>query len=203
MCDNPTDNHDTCSYCQLSLAAHDGDNLAIRVLMSAGVDPGDERECNNSLAYAISRGHAETVRLLLENGADPNRHDSMMRSTPIRQTYRSQDGKLFKLLVQYGADLSSVDLFDAVRSGNGDFVLELIDIGCSTMEIDGNTGRTLLHEAAIYDHALIARAIIDSGVSPNAKDRWGNLAIDLARRNNQQTVVALLEARSAEEDNSR
>ncbi|WP_148080217.1 ankyrin repeat domain-containing protein [Roseimaritima ulvae] len=183
---------DDCLYCGLSYAADAGDHEAVTRYLNLGASPAVEVECNNALAYAIGREHIDIVRLLLNSGADPNRSDPMIHATPMTLAVDRRSQAIVQLLIAHGAKLDDINMFVVVRSGTQDFVQEMIDLGACASVIDMGTGRTLLHDAAMYGHERTVAALVRAGVDTLRTDRWGNTATDLAARNGHCIVVQLL-----------
>jgi hypothetical protein len=85
---------------------------AARLLPSA-----DAEARHRALTLAAQHGHAETVRLLLDAGEDPNRYNpegTHAHSTPLHQAVLTGDEALVRLLVERGARL---DIRDTVWQG--------------------------------------------------------------------------------------
>lgn len=179
-----------CRYCDLSLAAHSGDAAGVERFIDLGADPAAEVACNNALASAIVRGHIDIVRLLLDRGADPNRLDPMQCATPLQLAVARDAASIVPLLIERGAGTDAIDMFPIVRSGASLLVKQLIDLGICVAKADKETGRTLLHEAAMYGYADLVSALTTAGVDPTRRDKWGNTAAHLALRNGH-TIVGL------------
>ncbi|XP_004456128.1 cyclin-dependent kinase 4 inhibitor B [Dasypus novemcinctus] len=117
------------------------------------------------LANAAARGQVETVRQLLEAGADPNAVNCYGRR-PI-QVMMMGNARVAELLLLHGADPNCADpatftrpVHDAAREGFLDTVLEL-------------------HRA---------------GAQLDVRDAWGRLPVDLAEERGYHEVVQYLRA---------
>ncbi|CAN6356858.1 unnamed protein product [Urochloa humidicola] len=90
----------------LHIAAENGHEEAVRLLLSRGVDvdPVNKRHIT-PLYMAAWKGHDRALKVLLEHGADPNRtaHDIF---TPLRMACIAGSLKCVKLLVEAGADVN-------------------------------------------------------------------------------------------------
>ena len=72
---------------------------------------------------AARGGHTEVVQLLLERRADPNcRND--FAETPLLVAANRAQGKICRLLLDWGADVHSLD-------ENGDNALDFLGLGAS------------------------------------------------------------------------
>ncbi|MBI4511608.1 MAG: ankyrin repeat domain-containing protein, partial [Deltaproteobacteria bacterium] len=87
-----------------STAGHNG---AVRTLLALGVDPNAPFYDKGPLSAAAKRGHIQTVRLLLDGGADP---DSRAAFGTTALVYAASAGHLdvVRLLVVRGANLNAV-----------------------------------------------------------------------------------------------
>ena len=115
------------------------------------------------LTVAAEEGHEEVVQLLLDNGADPNKPNSM-GSTPLNQaaTFRRID--VLKLLLFRGA------LPDKAN----------------------NTGRTPLHSAVSSGNLSIVRLLLDSGATPDMQDDFGWTPMLMAKALRNDKIMKLL-----------
>lgn len=63
----------------------------------------------SSLHYAVLINYFELVKLLLENGADPN-IQNIFKQTPLHHTSKFTNLNIVKLLLESGADYTITDL---------------------------------------------------------------------------------------------
>jgi len=93
---------------KLLYAADSGDTAAVRMWLRLGGDlkaqlyPGV-----TPLMCAARHGHRDTLRLILDQGADPNWTESM--STPLIYAVQSEDLGVVQLLLDRGADPTPAD----------------------------------------------------------------------------------------------
>jgi hypothetical protein len=103
----------------LIVAAREGDGTAIRALVKRGCDPNLPYGNLNwtPLMHAISRNQIESVKALLDSGADVNRtgdyetepRTKQLRVTPLMMAAGYGQTPIVELLLQRGADPSPVD----------------------------------------------------------------------------------------------
>jgi ankyrin repeat protein len=106
-------------FTALGLAAFLGGPEAARVLLEHGADADDDAENPFGVRPVHAAGAAhdhETMRLLLEAGADPNQRQQG-GFVPLHEAARSDDVELTRLLLEHGADpsLAADDGRDARR----------------------------------------------------------------------------------------
>ena len=104
-------------FTTLGLAAFLGGAEAVRVLLEHGADADDDADNPFGVrpVHAASAAHDhETMRLLLEAGADPNLRQQG-GFVPLHEAARSDDAEMARLLLDHGADpgLDAVDGRDA------------------------------------------------------------------------------------------
>jgi ankyrin repeat protein len=154
----------------LSTALKNGDLAMIYTLLELGADI--HARCNEmpcALFYAISSGHVEIARRLLEESsatADLHRADQVGRgvvhilaNAPIDSILDGLD-----LLVQYGANL----------------------------EWEDHSGSTALHEAAREGSAVMVNGLLEHGAAYNPQNRQGKTPLDLAQAKKHRECVELL-----------
>lgn len=85
----------------------------------------DQSKCQSALGYAIQNGDEQTVKLLLEHGANPNvgvyNLQTQIHTSPIQLAFSSAKYKLAKLLLEHNADLreGSTEKGQMIKSNEG------------------------------------------------------------------------------------
>ena len=134
-------------------------------------DPGPkarDARGNSPLMYAAALGSLESMRLLLDAGADPNVANDFA-ATPLM--WCGGDASKVRLLLSKGANVNA-------RSNLG--------------------RTPLLIAAAIDGSTEVARLLIDKGADVNARDKGGSSVLAQAAGSNNIDVAHLLIARKAE-----
>lgn len=160
------------------------------------VDDGDP------LLYAlVNWDMKESVKLLLDAGADPNTRDDW-RNDPLLVAARNVE--MATLLLEHGADLNA-------RNGVGENVLSAIlyyydreavaDFLLSKgLNIDdgAENGDTALMRAVQYGNAGAVRYLLSKGADRSVKNKAGLTALDLARQakgnRHNELIIKLLES---------
>ena len=154
---------------EFRLAASNGQNDRIKS-MCHQLDVNSADEFNKTALYlAAQEGHWETVKLLIELGADIERNESRNGRTPL--CIAAQNGHLdvVRVLVEAGADIEKKDtgimqwnaLHWAAHFGHLQVVQYLVNRGADLHTRDHN-GRTLLHGV---QHLPVAEYLIEQGVT--------------------------------------
>lgn len=123
------------------------DKLKLLIEHGARVDDVDN-EGRSALAHAITTGIYEAIEPLIEAGADVNRKDKILRTTPLMEacSILGDDGvKRSKLLLEKGVSIDDVDI----------------------------TRRSALAFAATYGHIEIVNLLLEAGADINRKDLTG------------------------------
>jgi ankyrin repeat protein len=164
----------------LLAAARTGDVGVAKLLMMGGaeVETRERRRQQTPLMWAVSGGHRDVVRLLIETGADVNA-TSGTGFTPLMFAARQGDVDAARMLISAGADVqrAAADGATALMVAAGS--LSLPDDGRERTAItlldhgaDPNTaafGYTVLHLAVATGKPDLVRHLLTHGANPNAR----------------------------------
>ena len=150
-----------------------------------------------ALMVAAALGHTETVRVLLDAGADANRRDVRDRTALI---WAIRGGHLETVEVLRGADAGFEDedvgrTLNQVVANNDSVMLNfLLDIGVDSAVLNQATVTAFIQ--AVEENAVeIAAILIGTGVNVDAPGEDGDTPlIEAARSNRVEVVRMLLEA---------
>ncbi len=118
------------------------------------------------LHYSAFFGHPETLKLLLEHGADAG---AVARNPMAVQPLHS-----------------------AAANGSVEMVTRLLEAGAPA-NAKQQEGWTALHEAAKNNRLDMARALVASGADPHQPNDAGATSLDMAKDEGHDGMVALLE----------
>lgn len=155
------------------------------------------------ITYAIIHHQYQAVKLLLEEGADPNRSNGAGAS-PLVYTVMAKDVPLLNLLLKYGVRVDQRDKYQGTALGVA-ISLQYVE-GVKILlanHADQNTtddeGWTPLITAASVGNAAITRLLLDAHVRLDARTKQGASALDYARASHFQEVVTSLQRAGAKE----
>lgn len=163
-------------------AAAKGDNARVRELLDKGVNVnmlGPNR--NTPIMEAVFAGHLDTVKLLLDHGADLSaRKDD--GATPMTLAPNREIIDLFKNVNA---------LVDAASTGNNQLVKALIEKGTPLNGLD-QFGHSALTESCYNGKTETVKLLLESGADPKIKKMDGATPLSLASGQKHQDIVALL-----------
>jgi ankyrin repeat protein len=188
----------------LALAAGMRNAAIVKALLSKGADV--HATTNNAAAkmievpvvwQAAGWGSAETLRLILQAGANPNVHDGE-GITPLMIAALLGNTETIPVLIEAKADLKARDLKEqtalmgAANSGHYEAARLLLDAGA---EVDalGELNATPLMYAAQHGFDDVVALLAERGADLNKKATPGLTALDLAKQNKQTMTIGLLE----------
>jgi ankyrin repeat protein len=150
------------------------------------------------------RGDRESVRSLLQQGADVNaaQGDGM---TALHWAASHGDVDLVRMLVYAGARLEAATrngnytpLHFAARAGSPAVVKSLLDAGANAKAITTAGSASALHFAAAQGSKDVIALLLDKGVSVDAREgAWGQTPLMWAAAYNRIAAIEILLARGA------
>jgi ankyrin repeat protein len=169
-----------------------GDQKALRSL------PADvkDRLDNTPLHYAALYGNADSIRILLDRGADVKARNKS-EATPL--IYAAVNLEKTRMLIDKGSDVNAkssqgiTPLFVATSEfGNTAAVRLLIEKGADIKAMDA-TGRTILENAAEKGDAEMVRLLLAKGADPRHVSKAGFTALlDAFEANDPERVLLLI-----------
>ena len=143
------------------------------------------------LYVAIRNGDAESVKYLLQAGADVNERN-LVGDTPLQDAFRQGNLEIIELLVDAGADpyaeypWGGGSVFsDAIEEGNLGVVRILANFGTGPV---GN----VLPFAIVKGNDEVVRILLEAGADPNATDIGLRTSLDIAITLDKTEVVRML-----------
>ena len=142
-----------------------------------------------ALAMQLRFGTIDTVRWLLEQGADPNNTSPMIPSDHLAET--------IELLLEHGWNLSSAPMLHDANHGHGQRVITWLKYGADP-NARNESGQTALHIFATKGIGREAiQALATAGADLTAKDNDGHTPLDLAKLAKRKTAATTLESLDA------
>jgi ankyrin repeat protein len=177
-----------------------GDLDAARILLKNRANPDGDEQVRDSrpLLLAAHQGMTEMVRLLLDEGADLEIEDQM-GLTALHWASREDRLETVQFLLSRGAEIDktgldeATPLYSAVSRGALQMTQLLLEGKADINARDGDFGQTALILAAKYSHVDILHLLLARGADVHLRDEEGISALDWARRNHRDDIVAILD----------
>ncbi|XP_007901907.2 CARD- and ANK-domain containing inflammasome adapter protein [Callorhinchus milii] len=177
-----------CKSSFLHMAAQRDESGFARTLLRHGapVDAKDGRRHQTPLFYAVSRGHINTAKVLLEAGAQVVDGAGL-----IDAAFSTGDQALIALMLTQAREVGPATIFRAVERDLPKVVAALAEMGADVNSRDGS-GRTPLLMAAERGMAECATVLLEKGAQ--LRDRAPDLssALHLAVMSDSPSLVHLL-----------
>ena len=159
----------------------------------------EERDRDAMLCEAANFGASETVRVLLDAGANANAerdgHSALFGAAG------NTDAEVFQMLAAAGGTIDPADLNEALceaaESGAPETIRALLVAGAQ-VDARAKTGETALMLAAWRNQSPVVQALLDAGADTRLTDPENDVALDYAYLGGNRCVIALLKAQERE-----
>ena len=189
-------------------ARREGSANLISQMLTRGADPRAHDSVGvTALHLAAETGDAETIRLLIENGAEIDARDSLGGFTPLEDAAASNHVESVRRLLERGADVNVATspprarlevgkvttLMRAAVFGTPEMIETLLEAGAKVNEKDVQ-GRTplMLAVASETQDPEVVRLLLHAGAEVNAASATGETALDWAVKFGSPSVIDAL-----------
>lgn len=153
------------------LIPHGADEIKCALIEAGANDP----SLRHSLVWAINTGRVETIRVLIEKGADVNMA-SVGLGSPLQSAARQGNVEIVDLLIAAGADVDdgnsiSTPLLTAIEKGYREIALKLIAAGANPTQTSRFGSVPPIAMAAAQGSAEVIQALIAAGADVNVDVR--------------------------------
>lgn len=186
------------------MAASDGLSRVVKVLLFRGANVAVAGDLGfTALSLAVSDGHLDVSKMLVEAGADLEAATATMGSTPLHLAAEGGNRELMRVLIQAGAKVDSCRpdgasvLFTASEKGYLNAVRELLRAKANALlfRTDRQTGATYvpLDTAAQNGHSDVACELVQQlGIRGCGGESGGVNALRLAARGQYLDIMSVL-----------
>jgi len=188
----------------LSLAASNGSDRVIGLLLKAGANPsaadGALHDGRTVLMLAARTGSVESIRQLVEHGSDVNATETRTGTTPLMWAALENRAEAVRALVKAGANVNARSKVTAYPHTPPGVIGDALEEGYSYV---GQTvlprgGWTALMYAARQGATDAARALAECGADLNIADPDGTPALTFAIINGHYDLATLLVEKGAD-----
>ena len=182
-------------------AVEKGDATSVKTLIAEGADvKTKDKNGKAAIVIATEKGYTEVLKLILENGADPNGHyfkNPKANLFVLSMHNNHLDAALVLLKSSATADFNQkykegkTALMIAIESKNQDFATYLL-LKKFNVDACDDFGNTALMYAVKYDLFSTAKKLLELGADPTLRQVDGKTALDIAKSKNNQSLMRIL-----------
>jgi ankyrin repeat protein len=190
----PIDTTNLLGETPLHISCRCGNEDVVELLLKKGADFNKLTEMKATpLHYAVQGNNKQIVIDLIENGVNINQQDEL----GLAPIHHIQSSEVLEVFINRGANLTlqakdgSTLLHHAVRSGNLDLVMNILDLK-PEIEIRDNHNKSALHYAIESNSVPIIHQLIMAGCLVNGKDYKKNTPLHYAVMQGNIGIVRLL-----------
>jgi len=189
----------------LMVASRKGSFDIVRLLVDEGADINASGAYGDTALLAAAwTCQNEIAKYLIKNGARVNAKNVNYGSTALNIVAGECKNKDFiRLLLDNGADIhiknngGDSPLFSAIKNRQPSIVNMLLDSGANINEKNGSF--TALMIAVLRGNEDVVSILINKKIDINAKNRFGDTALDIAKEYKKSNIVGLLKQAGAKE----
>jgi len=188
---DPNGTNDYGAAALYAAVAESADVGLVKKLIAAGANVNAALASGETAIMQAARlGSVETVRALLEAGADPNRSEINGGQTALMWAAAERHPQVTKELVDHKADVNAQSktgftaLMFAAR-GDAESARILLAGGANPNATTKDWGQTALIIASTMGQTDVVQALMDKGADPNIRDTNGFVAVHAAVRDSQ------------------
>ena len=182
-------------------AVEKGDAKAVKTLISEGADvKTKDKNGKAAIVIAVEKGYTEVVKLILENGADPNGHyfKNPKANLFVLSMHNSHFDAALALL-QSGAKADFNHKFNggktalmlAIEAGKQDLATYLL-IKQFNPDACDDFGNSALMYAVKQNLFSVVKKLLELGADPTLRQVDGKTAFDIAKFQNNQSLMRIL-----------
>ena len=152
----------------------------VRRELDRGVDPNQEDPSGWMPAhYAAFFGRGSMMELLLDAGGDVDARSPLTGQTPLHRAALAGRVDMIELLLSRGATLDALSLRNetplliALANRKPGAALTLFEQGAAVRAVEGRTGRTAIHFAAVMGRSGLVDSLLERGARIGARSRTG------------------------------
>lgn len=169
-------------------------------LAKCRIKKGRSKVYYSCLSVTCMMGYTETLKVLLDKGADINKKTGRYGLTALHEACWSGSKETARLLLDNGANINAKDndgwtpLHYAVKYNNNKEVASFLIENKANIDVKNNDEFTALHFAVKYKKKDFTELLIKYGANPHARRWLGDSPLDIAIKNKDEEMISYLKS---------